>query len=333
VFLTLATISGRWTRDTTVQDIWNENGLWESCVCHSVTLDDCQTRNDYVRTVAAFSLIEVCAEGLAVALLLAEWFVSRGARSVWVFILVFYAAATAANIVTWTTYSSYYRRKGFCSENEPNFKDNNYDLSWGFGVRLLEFGGLILITILAFVNLGKGSKDRSGLLFATVFIALFLLHIGILTTSGRGWMHQDVPDDSFDTEVGLFDSCQCVQNFDLSCSKAKKRTEGAQTFSVVSIVFQFILVLLLLRGSATLFLLNVQRLLTALNFGAILITLCVFAEYASAVQCGQQAITESQKFHWAFGIEAASLILQAFLFVFLVAMPVVPEEKSSEPAA
>lgn len=281
----------------------------------------------------AFSLIAVSAEAIAIAVLLAEWFVSRGSRFLWLLAVASFAGAAAANIVTWTTYSAYYRKTDFCSDNEPSLKEGDWDLNWAFGIRLVELGFLALLAILAVINMGRGAHDRNALNTATLLIALVVLLMTIITTSGRGWI-KNTNDSSVDAEAGLWNVCQCRQNYHLDCDKAKKRMRAIETFSVVSIVVQFVLVYLLLRGTPTLRTLNLQRIIAALNFGAMLITMAIFAEYATTVMCGQPRITDTQRFHWAFAIETVAFIAQTLLFVFLMAMPVVPEEekKSTEPA-
>jgi len=112
---------------------------------------------------------------------------------------------------------------------------------------------------------------------------------------------------------------------------------GIETFSVVSIVIAFVLTVRLLGGSPTRSALNINRLLAALGFGAILISMALFAEYATTVMCGNAAATDSQKFHWAFGLQVVAFISQILLFVLLMATPVVADEPkkvvTSEPAA
>jgi hypothetical protein len=335
IFLVLATVSGRWTRDKDPSTSWNEIGIWSTCQCTDLKDGACDKRKSYLRSVEAFSLIAVGLEFLASGIAISEWFVAPGSRFLWLVITIFYVGAVIANIITWTTYAGYYKKSSLCTSGEQSWSSQGWQLSWAFGIRLIELGFVVLMVIFSVMSLAKGSAERTTFNKLVIATGLFLLLLTIITTGGRGWMRQRGGAPVHEAyEQGLWDGCLCRQNYYQDCQLAKRRMRGIEVFSVVSIVVEFVLVVRLLAGSPTRTALNINRALTALGFAAILISMSVFAEYATTVMCGSPAATDTQRFHWAFGIEVVAFICQTLLFVLLMATPVVEEPKKvvTEPA-
>jgi len=322
VFLLLATASGRWTRSRHIDQTttWSEVGLWETCgTCADLKKDDCSKRIKYINTVEAFSLIEVAGEFLIVSLLVLEAFKYLGSRIVYRLTIVCVAVAIVANIISWTTYSGYFKESNFCGPSEPSFHDAGFRLSWGYALRLGELGGLAILAIVLVVGMCKGSAERSALSTFTIMFALFVLLLGIITTSGRGWMQNratGIPKTAL--YVGLWDACECEQIYDLECGKQLRRFRAAEAFSVIAIVLQFALIYMMIRGRYTVTRLNVTRFLAFLSLVAMLITMTVFAEAATTTVCGLIPITDNQRLHWGFAIQCVAFICQFLLTVALV---------------
>jgi hypothetical protein len=291
----------------------------------------CKERSNFLRTVQAFSLIDVILVFVAVSLLVYEWFAVTGNRSIWLFCTVAFAVCVLCNVITWATYAGYFRRTSFCVDGTPSWQQEGWKLDWAFGVRIIEIPFLILLTVLSILNL-SGGKGRTMLNRVALLTGVFLLLLTIITTSSRGWMRQTGAPSKQMLEQGPWDGCVCTQNYFNQCDVARSRMRGAEVFSVLSIVGAFALIALLLDEAPTFKALNIQRVVCGLNFVFILITIALFTENVNAIMCGQDAATDSQRLHWAYGIECAGFILQAILFLILMALPVeARKEAASEP--
>jgi len=339
VCLVLATVSGRWTKDRELMDVWEESGLWSSCTaCTDNERGACTRSNNYINTVKAFSVIAAVAEFLAVFGLIYEFFYSRGNANVYNGVLLMFVLAIAANIVSWTTFAGFFRRDNLCIDGQESFADNKFKLSWGYALRLVELGVLVVAALLTFMN--KGKAERHALHTVALLVAIFLLMLTILSTSGRGWMWTKYTGArEYNGEVGLWDSCQCREQFNNPCRSARGRVQTTEVFSVVAIFFQFVFIVLLCKADAsTSFDLTLQRVAAVLSTIAQVIVIVVFSEYAKTSYCDGFAITDAQRLHWAYGISCVGLIVEVIAIIVhftIRAHPVEakkPTEVANEPA-
>jgi hypothetical protein len=323
VFLTLATVSGRWTKDRELKDVWNEVGLWGECQCVDNERDNCQKNNQFFRVVQGFSLIAVIAEFLALFALAYEYFIARGTRNVFAAAAGLLGLALIANIISWTTFAAFFRKGDICEENAPSFSNQDFKLQWGFGVRLIELGLIAVALVFAVINMGKG-VDRTILHKVGILVLLFLLMCTILTSSGRGWMQKrSTGQPEHNIEVGLWDTCLCRQMYNLPCIEARRHVYVSEVFSVAAIFTQFFLAFAVLYGAATKMHLNFQRFAAILGWIAQVIVIISYTEFAKTEFCGASDILDGQRLHWAYGISCVALIFQtAIVFALLFASPV-----------
>jgi len=269
--------------------------------------------------VQGFSIISALCEWIAVFILAKEFLICRGNRHHFNAALMLFGLAIVANLITWATFGSYYRKNDLCSVGQKSFHDSDVSLSWAYGIRLIEFGVLALLLVLVFLTAGKGA-DRTPIHVAIYLLAVFLLMLTLLTTSGRGWMRK-VDTGVFEEikEWGLFDNCICQQQANNNCIEARRLITVVEVFSVVSIVFTFVLIKLLVKGACAQVVLVFQRIFSGLALGANLVVLITFTRYAQNTfdGCGSPLFS-TMALHWAYGAICAALILQTLVFFGLL---------------
>jgi cytochrome c biogenesis protein CcdA len=332
--LVLATVSGRWTKDRELKDNWDEVGLWGMCSCMEYTHNKCRSYSQSVNAVYGFSVIAVILEFIALLALTVEHYSQRGSRTLFLVALITLGLAVAANIITWATWAAFFRRNDMCTTGTVSYKDQGYHLEWGFGVRLVELGFLVVAIILTALNNGKA--ERSTLHTAAYLIVLFLFMLTVLTTSGRGWMEKrNTPTHEWHEEWGLVDACNCQQQYNNPCTEARRVVYVAEVFSVVAIFFQFLLLWFNLSGATSLVHLRFQQFSAVIGWIAQVIVIITFAEYAQDKWCNNTFILSAQRLHWAFGISCAALIIQTAIVALLGSSSVEAEPKkaASEPTA
>lgn len=331
VLLTLATVSGRWTKDRELADTWHETGIWSQCTCQDSISQGCARSDKYLRVVQGFSVIAALCEWIAVMVLAKEYLVHRGENKLFTIALVLYAIATVSNLITWATFGAYYRKNDLCTSGQKSFHFFDVKLNWAYGVRLCEFGLLVVLVALTALTRGKGA-DRTAVHYAIYLIAAFVLMLTVLTTSGRGWMHKsDTGVFEQTQEYGLWDNCLCQQQYNNNCIDARRRITVVEVFSVVSIIFTFVLIALLIKGAVCQATQAFQRVFALLGLIASIIVVVVFTQYTkdSYAGCGA-ALFDTQNLHWAYGAACAGLILQAL--VFFGSLLSNNGEKSTEPS-
>jgi len=335
VLLTLATVSGRWAKSRNEAATWDETGIWSYCQCFDLLWNNCKANDTYLRVVQGFSIIAALCEWFAVFILAREHHCARGCKNHFTGALGLYVLAVVANIISWATYAAYFRKQDICSSNQLSIKELGFHLSWGFGVRLIETGLLLLLLVLVGVLSSKGS-DRTILHLLAYFVALTVLVCTLLTTSGRGWAWQTHTNEpNVNNELGLFDGCQCIEQFSLSCTDAKERVRTFEVFSVVSIFFTAILLLKLSRGTECARTLTLSRVVSGLGWIANCIVLVTFTEYVKGSWCNADPIYNAQSLHWAYGAIVAALIIQTLVFLglFTVSATECPKEEEKKEVA
>jgi len=324
VLLTLATVSGRWAFDRNQENIWHETGIWSTCTCQSMLTGQCMLNDTYLRVVEGFSIIAALCEWFVVFILAHEFLVRRGSKHHFTSVLVLCGLAVAANIITWATFASYFRKDDICQSGEQSWKQAGFHLSWGFGVRLIELGMLLVLLVLVALVSSRG-EERSALHFFAYFVACVLLMSTLLTTSGRGWLWKtNTGVTNSNDEVGLWDECQCQEMFHDSCNDKRQRIRTVEVFSVVSIVGTGLLLLALAKGTQSVV---AQRVISALAIIASIIVVTTFSEYVKNSYCDTDPIFNTQALHWAYGAACAGLIFQALVFFGLFTVHPEPEAK------
>jgi len=180
-------------------------------------------------------------------------------------------------------------------------------LDWAYGVRVGEFVSWTILTIILIGNsTGKIKRNRAVFLLAFIVFA-----IGIITTTGRGWIKpRPVIDNSSagtTFEGGLWQNCYCVQNVNqTTCLRRVQIIRASEAFSVGSIVIgSFLLILLSGWIPATPKAVGVTVAVAA--WVAQLLTWICVAAFYSRQYCHSRLRggVNGYKLHWGFGLQVA----------------------------
>jgi hypothetical protein len=271
-------------------------------------------------------LIAAVTEFLAVVGLIYEHLYSRGNPNVSNGVLFMFVLALVSNVITWTVFAGFFRKNSLCTSGASSFADSHFKLSWGYALRLVELAFIVVAAVFAFLN--KGKADRTALHTVGLLVAIFLMMMTILSTSGRGWMWSKYTGvREYNIEVGLWDACECREHFNNPCRSARGRVQTTEAFSVVAIVLQFAFIALLCKGeTSTSTDLLVQRVVAALSTAAQIIVIIIFTEYAKTEYCDGFAYTNAQRLHWAYGISCVGLIVNVIAFIIHLTIRTSPTE-------
>jgi len=319
ILLSLITIvSGRWMKShRDLAGDFKEISLWDTCSCSDAwevsDMGKCSKYKSLILAVEGFSIIALGFEFFTVIILYKD--PTNESKGLGHLATFFAIMGWISLLLTWAIFGGAYS-KWFCYQRMRDFAQ----LGWGYGVRCGECGlWFILMSLLIAQSLGKIKRNR-----AVVFFAFIIFALGIITTTGRGWIKarpERLPANvPIHLEGGLWENCVCTSNLLMTCRRRVHLVRAAEVFACTSIVLSsFLLVLFSGWIPATPRSVGITVALAA--WASQLLTWICFGSFYSRQYCHTRYRNgvDGYKLHWAFGLQVAlsGLMIPVVIIAFI----------------